>query len=68
MVRNSTVSNNAVGIAAEQTAMVRVSQSALTANQTGWQSATGGQILSYGNNNVSGNASDGVASTTIALN
>lgn len=68
MVRNSTVSNNAVGMAAEQTGTIRVSQSALTANQTGWQSSAGGKVLSYGNNNVSGNVNDGVVTATVSLN
>jgi len=67
MVRNSTVSNNAVGIAADQTAIARVSQSTVTANGTGLQTTNGGQWVSFGNNNVSGNSTDGVATTTVAL-
>jgi hypothetical protein len=42
MVRNSTVSNNAIGIAADQAAIVGVGESTITANDTGWQ-ATNGQ-------------------------
>ena len=67
MVRNSTASNNAVGIAADQTAMVRVGQSTITGNGTGWQATNGGQVLSYGNNNVGGNNTDGVATSTLTL-
>ena len=67
MVRNSTVSNNAVGIAADQTAIVRVGQSTITGNGTGWQATNGGQVLSYGNNNVGGNTTDGTATSTLAL-
>ena len=67
MVRNSTASNNAVGIAADQTAMVRVGQSTITGNGTGWLATNGGQVLSYGNNNVGGNNTDGVATSTLAL-
>jgi hypothetical protein len=37
MVRNSNVSNSAIGIAADQAAVVRVGQSTITANDTGWQ-------------------------------
>jgi hypothetical protein len=67
MVRNSTLSNNAIGIAADQSAVVRVGQSTLTGNGTGWSAANGGQVQSYGNNNVTGNAADGGATSTIAL-
>jgi len=67
MVRNSTIGHNSVGIAADQSAIVRVGQSTVTANQTGWQATNGGQIESYGNNNVNGNASDGAPSSTMAL-
>jgi hypothetical protein len=67
MVRNSVVSNNAVGIAADQGAIVRVGQSTVTANGTGWQAANGGQVQSFGNNNVAGNTSDGTVTSTVAL-
>jgi len=67
MVRNSTVSNNAIGIAADQSSIVRVGQSTVTANGTGWQSTNGGQVVSYGNNNVSGNSTDGAVTSTVAL-
>ena len=67
MVRNSTIGNNSVGVAADQSAIVRVGQSAVTANVTGWQTTNGGQIESYGNNNVNGNTSDGAPSTTSTL-
>jgi hypothetical protein len=67
MVRSSTIGHNSVGIAADQSAIVRVGQSSVTANQTGWQATNGGQIESYGNNNVNGNASDGAPSTTVTL-
>jgi len=67
MVRNSTVSNNSVGISADQSAVVRVGQSTITANGTGWQASNNGQVISFGNNNLAGNTSDGTASTTVAL-
>ena len=67
MVRNSTVSNNAIGITADQAAIVRVGQTTVTANATGWQATNGGQVQSYGNNSVSGNAVDGTLTNTIAL-
>jgi hypothetical protein len=37
MVRDSSVSNNAIGIVADRTAVVRVGQSTVTANGTGWR-------------------------------
>jgi hypothetical protein len=67
MVRNSTVSNNAIGIAADQAAIVRVGQSTVTANGTGWQATNGGQVVSYSNNNVAGNTTDGTVTSTVAL-
>jgi hypothetical protein len=67
MVRNSTSASNAVGIVAAGTAVVRVGQSTVAANGTGWQKSDGGQIISYGNNNVTGNTTDGTPSSTIAL-
>jgi hypothetical protein len=67
-VRNLIASANSVGIAADQSAaVVRVAQSTITGNGTGWQAINGAQVQSYGNNNVGGNASDGTATTTIAL-
>jgi Right handed beta helix region len=67
MIRNSSVSNNAIGIAADQSAIVRVGQSTITGNSTGWQATNGGQVLSYSNNNVSGNTTDGTSTSTVAL-
>jgi hypothetical protein len=67
MVRNSTLSNNVTGIRADQAATVRVGQSTVTGNTTGWLSTNGGVLSSYGNNNVSGNGTDGVPTSTLAL-
>ena len=67
MVRNSTASNNLVGIFADQSAVVRVTQSTITANGTGWQATNNGQVVSFGNNTLTGNATDGAATTTVAL-
>jgi hypothetical protein len=68
MVRNSTISSNSIGIAADQSATVLVGQTTVTANGTGWQATNNGQVESYGNNNVGGNTTDGVPTTTLALN
>src|SRR5262245_20904622 len=67
MVRNSTISNNMIGVRADQTAIVRVGQTTITANGTGWQATNGGLLQSYGNNNVSGNGTDGTLTSTVAL-
>jgi len=67
MVNNSTISHNVIGITADQGAIVRVGQSTVTANGTGWKATNGGRVVSFGNNNVSGNAVDGVATGTVAL-
>jgi parallel beta helix pectate lyase-like protein len=67
MVRNSTMSSNALGMSADRTAVVRVSQSTITANGTGLEVTNGGQVLSFGNNNISGNGTDGLTTTTVAM-
>jgi hypothetical protein len=46
---------------------LRVGQSAVTANGTGWQATNGGEVQSYGNNGVMGNTTDGALTSTIAL-
>jgi hypothetical protein len=67
-IRNLTASGNFVGITADQpTAVLRVTQSTITGNGTGWQSTSNAQVQSYGNNTVGGNTNDGTATTTVAL-
>jgi hypothetical protein len=67
MVRNSTVSNNTIGIRAAQSATVLVGQSTLAGNGTGWQATNGGVLSSYANNNVNANGTNGTPTGTIAL-
>jgi Right handed beta helix region len=67
MIRNAMISNNAVGIAADQEAILSVGGSTVVGNGTGWQATNGGQIQSYSTNNVGGNATDGAATTTLSL-
>jgi hypothetical protein len=59
MVRDSTVANNGLdGLQASGTgATVRVTRSTIAGNNTGWAINTGGVVLSYGDNNIDGNAS-----------
>jgi hypothetical protein len=48
-----------VGIDVDQSAaVVRVPQSMITGNGSGWQATNGAHVQSYGNNNVGGNASE----------
>ena len=67
LVRNSTVTHNAVGISADQSSTVSVAQSTVTGNGTGWQATNSGQLATYGNNIVNGNTNDGTPTTTIPL-
>jgi len=67
MVRNSTLSSNAVGLTADQSAIVRIGQSTITANGVGSTATNGGLVQSYGNNNIVGNTSNGTLTSTLAL-
>jgi hypothetical protein len=62
MVRNSTIANNAtVGLSAQSTgATIRVTRSTITGNNVPWTAASPGAVLSYGDNNIDGNASGNV--------
>jgi hypothetical protein len=48
-------------------ATVRVNNSSITGNTTGLSLLSGAQILSFGNNRLSGNGSDGAFSNLIPL-
>ena len=67
MVRNSTLSSNAIGLTADQSAIVRIGQSTITANGVGSTATNGGLVQSYGNNNIVGNTSNGTLTSTLAL-
>jgi hypothetical protein len=67
MVRNSTLSSNAIGLTADQSAIVRIGQSTITANGTGSTATNGGLVQSYGNNNIVGNTSNGTLTSTLTL-
>jgi hypothetical protein len=57
MVRNSTIANNAaVGLQAIGSATIRVTRSTITGNGTGWANTASGVVVSYGDNNIDGNA------------
>jgi hypothetical protein len=67
LVRNSTISNNIFGIFAAQAASITVGQSTLTGNLTALQTTGGGVLNDYGNNNLIGNAANGVVTSLVTL-
>jgi hypothetical protein len=65
---SSSLYNGGIGIYALGTsAFVTLTDSTVVGNATGLATASAGAIGSYGNNRVSGNLSDGVTPTSIAL-
>jgi len=68
MVENTRLINNAVGLAVDATAAaatVRLSNSTVQLNDTGLSTAGGGSIISFNNNRLNGNGSDGTPTQTI---
>ena len=67
MVRACSVTGSGVrGVLASQVGVtVRVTRSTITGNAVGWAAASSGTLLSYGDNNVDGNTTDGTPSGTI---
>ncbi|HET6378382.1 MAG TPA: right-handed parallel beta-helix repeat-containing protein [Methylocella sp.] len=64
-VERSVVSNNAVGlIAAGAKSTVRISEAGIFGNGTGI-SAQGGAVISFGNNHIAGNATNGAPTSTL---
>ncbi len=51
--------------ASTATSLVRLSNSTITANAIGLSTASGGQIISYNNNRLRGNTTDGAPTSTI---
>jgi hypothetical protein len=65
-VRNSSTAHNNIGLLANRAnATLRVTRSTVTDNQTGFSIASGGALVSYGDNNVDGNTTNGSPSSTI---
>jgi len=66
-ITDTVSSNNAGGLNAIGAGVVaRVNRSSFFNNGLGFQPLSGGQIQSYGNNNVNGNGTDGAPTSTIA--
>jgi Right handed beta helix region len=67
LLDNVNISGGPTGILAAAGATVRVNNSSITGNTTGVSTLSGAQILSFGNNRLSGNGSDGAFSGVIPL-
>jgi hypothetical protein len=66
--RSSSVSNAGSGILAQGSgALVHIGSSTVVGNGAGLNAASGGQILSYQNNQASGNAIDGAATGVLTV-
>jgi hypothetical protein len=65
-VRNSTITGNgSAGLQVDgPRATMRVTRSTITGNGTGLSILNGGQLLSYGDNNIDGNTINGAATST----
>ena len=67
MVRDCNVSNNVVGVESNGSpAIVRITKSTITANGTGLLTF-GGSLISFGDNSLAGNTTDGAPTSTIVL-
>jgi hypothetical protein len=68
MLQHVTSSFNAVvGVNAGSSATVWLGNSSVTANTVGLEVGGGGQVLSFGNNQIAGNTTDGAPSGPVAL-
>jgi hypothetical protein len=61
------VSGSATGIISLNGAVVRVNNSTIVGNTTGLAPSAGGTIVSFGNNRLTGNGSNGAFSSTIGM-
>ena len=67
VVMRSAISQNGSGVATRNSGIVRIGQSAVTGNQTGWElEFFGGPIQSYGDNYIDGNERNDSAPPAIA--
>jgi hypothetical protein len=66
-INHTTSANNGTfGILSQgANSAVRVGNVTIAGNQTGWSSVSSGQIISFGNNNVDGNAANGFPTLTL---
>jgi hypothetical protein len=68
LIRSVAANNNNVGVSAVgAAATVRIGQSTVTGNASGWSQVSGGVLRSYGDNNIDGNTVNEGPPTTIVL-
>ena len=68
MVVRTISANNGTGLAAvAANATLRFSNTVVTGNNVSWSATAGSTFLSYGDNNIDGNADANPAPTTTAL-
>jgi len=66
MVNNSLIANDGYGLFSIAQAVMYVSNSAITGNQNGFQPWNGGKIVSFGNNRLFDNQTDGEPTSVLA--
>lgn len=67
-VNGTTLSNNLTGLYVEGSGgAARISDNVFTSNVNGLQNVSGGQIISYGNNVIDSNATNGAPTSTVLL-
>lgn len=66
-VSKSLIAGNGTGLLAKGTATIRISGNTITHNTTGLSATAGGKIISLKDNAIAGNGTNGVATTTVAL-
>jgi hypothetical protein len=66
-LQNVVVSYHAFGVAAQLNSLIRITKSTITGNGIGLSPKAGGQIVSFGDNSLAGNTTDGAPTSTISL-
>jgi hypothetical protein len=65
MIFHSVAADNSIGILGQNSAFIRVANSMVTGNATGWQTDNA-TVLSYGDNYIDGNIGSETAPPSIA--
>lgn len=66
-VSESLIAGNGVGLLSSANSTIRISNNIITRNATGLSTANKGSIISFGNNALSGNTTDGIPTSVSAL-
>jgi hypothetical protein len=68
VLSDSDISGNfSTAVEADDTAIIRMTRSTVGNNGTGLATSSGGQIISYGDNMIGGNTTDGAPTSTVPL-